>query len=441
MLSSQLHATTQIIPVAGLNRLAEHLPMAWIEQALDLTGTASVRRRRLPAEQVVWLVIALALYRGQSMPEVLTTLDLALPQSDDRPVSKSAVTQARQRLGAPAMQWLFARSARAWCDQDAPRHAWKGLSLWAMDGTTFRAPDSSENRAYFGAQGYASGKVASYPQVRAVSVTAIPTHLVSDIAFGPYGQNEMLYAKTLIERIADHSLTVFDRGFLSAEILLGLTMAGVERHYLIPAKSNTKWEVLSGTANDCHVRMRVSPQARAKAPQLPEHWDARAVRVVCASGKERVLLTSLFDRRRFPAKALAECYRRRWEIETSYRELKHSMLGEALTLRSAQRAGVEQEIWGALIAYNLVRLEIAKAAIEANVEPTDLSFLRALHILQHEMIWAAGMAPGRLPAHLSRLRKLLQFAIVEKRRGRQSPRQVKALPKRYTVRYLKKDLN
>ena len=251
----------------------------------------------------------------------------------------------------------------------------------------------------------------------------------------------MLYAKTLVGRIADHSLTVFDRGFLCAEILLGLTQGGQERHYLIPAKSNTKWEVLSGSADDCLVRMRVSPQARAKAPELPEHWTARAIRMVSANGKQRVLLTSLLDRRRFKAEALAECYRRRWEIETSYRELKQSMLGEALTLRSQQPEGIEQEIWGALIAYNLVRLEMAKAAIEAKVEPTDLSFLRALHILQHEMIWAVGMAPGKLPAHLLRLRTQMQFAIVEKRRGRQCPRIVKALPKRYTVRYLKKDLN
>ena len=98
-----------------------------------------------------------------------------------------------------------------------------------------------------------------------------------------------------------------------------------------------------------------------------------------------------------------------------------------------------QEIWGALIAYNLVRLEMAKVAIEAKVEPTDLSFLRALHILQNEMIWAVGMAPGRLPAHLMRLRNQLQYAIVEKRRGRQCPRVVKALPMRYAVKYLKKD--
>lgn len=180
--------------------------------------------------------------------------------------------------------------------------------------------------------------------MRAVSVTAIPTHLVSDIAFGEYGQNEVLYAKTLVEGIADHSLTVFDRGFLCAEILLAL--AGHERHYLIPAKSNTKWEVPSGTAGDCLVRMRVSPQVRAKAPELPEHRIARAVRMLSANGKQRILLTSLLDRQRFKADALAACYRRRWEIETSYRELKQSMLGEALTLRSQQPAGIKQEIWG-----------------------------------------------------------------------------------------------
>ncbi len=46
-----------------------------------------------------------------------------------------------------------------------------------MDGTTLRTADSPANREHFGAQGYASGKVASYPQVRAVTLTSIPTHL------------------------------------------------------------------------------------------------------------------------------------------------------------------------------------------------------------------------------------------------------------------------
>ncbi|MGC5810002.1 DDE transposase, partial [Ralstonia pseudosolanacearum] len=82
----------------------------------------------------------------------------------------------------------------------------------------------------------------------AVTLTAIPTHLVADIRFGRYDTNEMVYAKDLLPEIPDDSLTVFDRGFVSAEILCSLTMNGRNRHFLIPAKSNTRWEVIAGSA-------------------------------------------------------------------------------------------------------------------------------------------------------------------------------------------------
>ena len=134
----------------------------------------------------------------------------------------------------------------------------------------------------FGAQSYASGKVASYPQVRAVSLMALPTRLVADAAFGEYDRNEMLYAQELIERIPDQSITVFDKGFFSASLLLGLTLNGDQRHFLIPAKANAKWEVLSGNPDDALVQMKVSPQARAKHPDFPEFWTARA-RACCSA--------------------------------------------------------------------------------------------------------------------------------------------------------------
>ena len=71
----------------------------WIEQAVQPTDAASIRHRRLPAEQVVWLMVALALYRHKSISEVLDDLGLALPDTQTPFVSKSAVAQARQRLG------------------------------------------------------------------------------------------------------------------------------------------------------------------------------------------------------------------------------------------------------------------------------------------------------------------------------------------------------
>jgi hypothetical protein len=94
-------------------RLGEYLPYEWIEQAVAETGRASIRRRRLPAEQVVWLIVALALYRHQSISEVIDELDLALPDAQAPFVSKSAVAQARQRLGEAPLKWLFRTSARA----------------------------------------------------------------------------------------------------------------------------------------------------------------------------------------------------------------------------------------------------------------------------------------------------------------------------------------
>lgn len=51
------------------------------------------------------------------------------------------------------------------------------------------------------------------------------------------------------------------------------------------------------------------------------------------------------------------------------------MLGTALTLRPKTVDGVYQEIWGTLIAYNLIRLEIAKAALTVKCEPTEVSFI------------------------------------------------------------------
>lgn len=100
--------------------------------------------------------------------------------------------------------------------------------------------DNVEPGEHVGAQSSSSGASASYPQVRGVTLTALSTHLVHSAAFGPYNINEMLYAKQLIDGVPNDSLTVFDRGFLSAEILCALTRGGTERHFVIPTKSNIR---------------------------------------------------------------------------------------------------------------------------------------------------------------------------------------------------------
>lgn len=427
---------------ADYSRLAEHLPYEWIERALSATGTGSLRRRRLPADRVLWLVIARAIYRGTSIDEVVHEVNLVLGSPAAPGVSKSAVTQARQRCGHAPMQSLFRISADAWIDQQSKHYSLKGLSLWAIDGTTLRVADSAQNREHFGAQLDKNDRVASFPQVRAVSLTSLPSHVLGGVRFGPYGTNERQYAKSLITDVPNDSVTVFDKGFLSAEILCSLRANGRQRYFVIPARSSTQWELVSGSPRDQIVCMKVSPQAQKKCPESGQTWEARCITGVDAHGRARVLLTLLTDKRQWRASDIEKLYERRWEIETSYRELKHVMLGSALTLRSRTVDATYQEIWGALIGYNLIRVEMTAAARAGRIAPTDISFVRALHAMQHELWWAARTrALAKLPPWLLAIHRRLLECTIRKRPGRCCPRAVKARPSKYTVRFLKKSLN
>jgi hypothetical protein len=274
-----------------------------------------------------------------------------------------------------------------------------------------------------------------------VTLAALRTQLVLAADFGPYSKGEMSFALPLLDDIPDHSLTVFDKGFLAAELLHKLRMQGQERHFLVPAKANTQWRLVSGDSEDGIVEMRVSPQVRKRVPSMPEQWQARAIATKDPTGKLCYLLTSLTDRRRFSAKTVRDCYSERWQIETSYREIKQTMMGMALCLRSQSVAATRQEIWGILIAYNLVRLEMARTADQAKCAPNDVSFVFALGIFQLEMLHAASeRALGNLPGTIKRMRERMILELNVYRPDRKFDRVTKAKPQRYPERRLRKSL-
>jgi hypothetical protein len=127
-------------------RLLSSIDAAWIEEALEASGVATIRKRRLPAEQVVWLVLGMALYRDWSISRVVNHLHLAPPGGSGRGVVPSAPVQARARLGDEPMRWLFERCAQTWAHQSADRHRYRGLALYGVDGTTVRTLDSASRR-------------------------------------------------------------------------------------------------------------------------------------------------------------------------------------------------------------------------------------------------------------------------------------------------------
>ena len=103
------HAAATYASPPDLDGFHRHIDAAWIEQALAATGTATVRRRRLPSEQVIWVVLGMGLFRDRPIEDIVSKLDLALP-GPSTTVARSTVSQARDRVGSEPLRWLFERS-------------------------------------------------------------------------------------------------------------------------------------------------------------------------------------------------------------------------------------------------------------------------------------------------------------------------------------------
>lgn len=325
------------------------------------------------------------------------------------------------------MKSVFGRMTAAWIE-GANLPQWNGLTLLGVDGVVWRTPDSPQNNDAFSRQ-----KDTQYPQVRMVCQMELSSHLITGSAFDDYAVNEMVLAEKLIETTPDHSLTMFDKGFYSLGLLHQWHQAGTERHWLIPLKKNTQFEVVQSLGrNDKLVSLRSNPRARKLWPNLPDKVTARLV-TRKIKGKTYEVLTSMVDAMRYPAADISSLYGHRWEIEMGYREQKQYMLGNRLTLRSRLPELVRQELWGILLTYNLIRYQMVELCftLKGNYLPYQLSFNGTLAHIMRLLVGLPYSTPGAIPRQLKSFHSMAESLILEGRRERTFPRTVKPRPKKY----------
>ncbi len=135
----------------GLEHLTQNIPIECVASALDLSSQATIRRRRLPADQVLWLMLGMALFRDEHVHEVARRLNIcAQGLASDHLLARSGVTEARKRLGAEPVEWLFRITGTQWGAQCYRDDAWQDLQVFAVDGALLRTPDTPELRDHFG---------------------------------------------------------------------------------------------------------------------------------------------------------------------------------------------------------------------------------------------------------------------------------------------------
>lgn len=335
------------------------------------------------------------------------------------------------------LQALFDISANHWLEREDKEDTWHGLQLYSIDGTQLRCADSPETAEEFGYLTNNPPKHTEYPVIRMCALMSLRSRMIKDVKFGSSGIGEINYAKQLVNSATENSLTILDRCYLSAELMINWQRAKPNQNWMTPIKRNTKYRVIEQYAeNDFLVEMNVSGHARKQDPSLPEVWQARLVTYKDQKQKNHIsgLLSSLHNPQQYPADDILDVYFERWEIENGYGEIKQYQLDESILLRSQTVQGIKQEIWGLLIAYNLIRVEISQIAKEAKVSPLRISFVMAMRYIQDELMWCAIASPGTIPKKLRAMRDNVKQFILPEKRKRPKSRTVRFSKTQYAIR-------
>ena len=151
--------------------------------------------------------------------------------------------------------------------------------------------------------------------------------------------------------------------------------------------------------DDLQIRLTSTPQSRKKFADLPTHIEARLV-TKKIKGKTYRVLTSMIDPMRFSSEEMVELYCYRWEIEQGFREMKQTLLNSKYTLRSKRPDMIEQELWGILLAYNLIRQAMTEAASKLDsVLPNQLSSASCSMAVTQYFATIPLTSPGNIPKY------------------------------------------
>ena len=396
---AELPAGTRITDYISLGVISSAFPLTAIGPVLEKTGTASLRQRDLPAQVVVYYVIALALYMQSSYREVLRCLLEGIqwlrdPSAHVRVAGRSGISQARTRLGWEPLRQLHDELVKPVAVRGTEGAWYREWRLVSLDGSTFDVADEKVNEEAFGRPGASRGSSA-YPQIRFVSLVENGTHVLFGNQMDSYRTGEITLAKAVLPRLRKGMLCLADRNFFGFELWKQAQAAGAD----------LLWRMKKNMRMACEERL---PDGSYLSRVYPSEKDWRhktngiAVRVIDyrlegIEGSEPIyrLATTILDPVKAPASELAALYHQRWEIETAFDELKTHLRGAQIVLRSKTPDLVRQEFYGLMMAHFAIRGLMHEAALKAGQDPDRLSFLHAVRVVRRKLTVYPAIPPSK----------------------------------------------
>ena len=378
---------SDLVSVGLLTRV---FPPSVVDAVIEECGRTEQRSRTLTARVTTYFAIGMALNADGSYEDVFAQLTDGLSWSSGWSQSwsaptKSAIFQARSRLGSEPVQELFRRVAHPVAVADTPGCWLAGRRIVAIDGSCLDVADTPENADHFGRPASSRGEQSAFPQARLVALAECGTHALFDAAVGPCTVSERELANDLLDRLEAGMLLLADRGFYGFQAWTRAAATGADLLWRV--KSTLSPRHLE-TLEDGSWLARIIPTSGTQR----QHRTPLTVRVIDYTLDDRRdnpeqyrLLTTILDPAEAHAQDLALAYAQRWEIENTFDELKTHQRGPRQVLRSKSPPLVQQEIWGHLCCHYAIRTLMVDAARAGPHDPDRVSFVAALRVTRRSL--------------------------------------------------------
>lgn len=335
--------------------------------------------------------------------------------------------RARQRLPTDMVRELVRLTGTLLNEQTPAPWLWRGRHVKLVDGTTTLLADSEPNQVSYPQHGN-QVRGAGFPIARLVGVISLAHGAVLDVAMGPYkgkGTGEYGLFRELKDGFVAGDILLADRYYCSYFLIAELLERGVDVVFEQHGARKTDFRTGERLGPRDHVVQWSKPAVRPgwMTPEVyagyPDTLTLRETKV-----GRKVLVTSFVNPREVCKGELNGLFVQRWHVEVDLRHIKTTLGMESLSCKTPSMC--EKEVWVYMLAYNLIRLLMAQAAVNAGVLPRELSFK---HTLQVWMAWSQRQFLCDAPEDTAGLFSLIAQIHVGNRPGRVEPRLVKRRPK------------
>jgi hypothetical protein len=393
------------------------------------------RERLFPPTETLSMFLAQALSADGSCRQVVNDAMVKRVVGGMTPGSTDTGGYCKARARLPlSMVSTLAREAGGLLAQGAAScWHWQSRRVRLVDGATVTLADTEANQAAY-PQPSSQKPGLGFPICRVVALMCLGSGALLDTAMGPCvgkGSDEQSLLRKLLDTLEVDDILLGDAFYATYFLLAALIGGGVdgvfEQHGARKRSTDfSKGEQLG--ARD-HIITLTKPSKRPDwmSPyEYDQAPDTLAVREFQAGGK--VMVTTFLCPKETPKSVLKSLYRQRWHVELDLRNIKTTLGMEHLRCKSPEMA--IKELWVYLLAYNLIRLLMAQAALLADQIPRQLSFK---HTVQIWMAWQHRGGSTHTAVSLGALLVLIAEPRVGLRPGRTEPRAMKRRPKPFPL--------